>query len=216
MKKLMLALISFTISCGASSENKADPNEKNFKAALSQYFEKKGELCLEVALPQDTFADAKGDVVDQMAALAAVGMVQGTDIERDGTNFVGNPTGKKQKLKRYTPTEAAKPFMSEIKFAGIVPAGYEGEPSFALCWGKKAPDKIVKWDGPIALGSYQEVKVTYTYKIEPFAEWAKNPAVQAAFKSVKSAIDNAGKLEDYHALKLTSQGWEALGLDSKR
>jgi hypothetical protein len=226
MKKLTLALLSFTISCGsgASTENKADPNEKNFKAALSQYFEKKGELCLDETFPQDISerqiqAQAIGSVlgldVEEMRALETVGLVQGIDTEIEGKDFSGKPNGIKYKIKRYNLTEAAKPFSHEFKSKWIVPAGSTVEASFVLCWGKKAPDKIVKWDGPMALGSYQEVKVTYTYKLDQLADWAKNPAIQTAFKDVKSSIDNAGKREDSRVLKLTSQGWEALGLDRK-
>ena len=45
------------------------------------------------------------------------------------------------------------------------------------------------------------------------ADWAKKPEVQAAFPVVKSILDGAGSKESKHAIKLTSQGWEAKGLD---
>ncbi len=43
--------------------------------------------------------------------------------------------------------------------------------------------------------------------------WGKKPEVQAAFPVVKSVLDGAGSKESKHAVKLTSQGWEAKGLD---
>ena len=82
-----------------------------------------------------------------------------------------------------------------------------------LCWGKKALDKIVKWEGPMKFGDYQEAGITYTYKVNNLADWAKKPDVQAAFPFVKSILDGAGSKESKHAIKLTSQGWEAKGLD---
>ena len=82
-----------------------------------------------------------------------------------------------------------------------------------MCWGKKALDKIVKWEGPMKFGDYQEAGITYTYKVNNVADWAKKPEVQAAFPVVKSILDGAGSKESKHAIKLTSQGWEAKGLD---
>ena len=201
MKKLILptllcsVLAASFVACStatvAVSDDPKEPNEKNFKAALSQYFEKNGELCLGIyswpvavmAFELKSRDTSQGDKVNQMEALAAVGLVKSTD-DKNGA-------------RGYFTTDAAKPFL-------------RGQD---LCWGKKSPDKIVKWDGPIKLGEYQEAKVTYTYQIDSLAEWAKNPEVQNAFKSMKTTIDNANKHEDHHALKLTSKGWEALGLN---
>jgi hypothetical protein len=169
----------------ACKDDPKEPNEKNFKAALSQYLEKKGALCLSTGpwpVPiTNTEVKFRDERFNQMEALASVGLVLGED---------------KNGWREYSLTDAAKPFLQEQK----------------LCWGKTTPDKVVKWDGPIKLGDYQEAKVTYTYKVEAVAEWAKNPEVQKNFPNIQTAINNANKNEDHHAFKLTSQGWEALGL----
>lgn len=60
---------------------------------------------------------------------------------------------------------------------------------------------------------YQEAGITYTYKVNNLADWAKKPEVQAAFPVVKGILDGVGNKESKHAVKLTSQGWEAKGLD---
>jgi hypothetical protein len=196
MKKLILPtlLCSVLVACStgtvAVSDDPKEPNEKNFKAALSQYFEKNGELCLGIyswpvaimAFELESRDTSLGNKANQMEALAAVGLVKSKDDKNTRGYFL---------------TDAAKPFLREQD----------------LCWGKKSPNKIVKWDGPIKLGEYQEAKVTYTYQIDSLAEWAKKPEVQNAFKSMKTTLDNANKREDQHALKLTSEGWEALGLN---
>ena len=67
--------------------------------------------------------------------------------------------------------------------------------------------------GGIAVHLYTASRVTTTYKVNNLANWAKKPEVQAAFPVVKSILDGAGSKESKHAIKFTSQGWEAKGLD---
>jgi hypothetical protein len=148
-----------------------------------------------------------------MAALEAVGLVKGADIEVDIMGIMGKPTGGKAKIKRYTLTDAAKPFAQEKDVASFGLNGRTTVKQTDLCWGKKSLNKIVKWEGPMKFGDYQEAGITYTYKVNNVADWAKKSAVQAAFPVVKSILDGAGSKESKHYIKLTSQGWEAKGLD---
>ena len=66
----------------------------------------------------------------------------------------------------------------------------------------------MKWEGPLKLGDYQEVLVTYTYQLTDIADWAKKPDVQAAFPMIKTTMEGAGSKEGKLRLKLTSVGWE--------
>lgn len=205
----------------AACGSKTDANEKNFDAALTQYFDKKGKLCLNTKKwPMDVSEmdlrlqkTLPGGTAGQMAALEAVGLVKGVDTEVEGTDFGGKPNGVKFKVKRYTMTDAAKPFAREKDVDSIGLNGKTTIKQTDLCWGKKALAKVVKWEGPMKLGDYQEASVTYTYKIDQLADWAKKPELQAAFGAVKVIIDSAGTKEAKHGIKLTSQGWEARGLD---
>lgn len=215
---ILAALGTVTLAaCGS----KTDANEKNFGAALTQYFDKKGDLCLntkrwpvdlneyDVRLQKTTATGPGG----QMAALEAAGLVKGEDIEVDVMGIMGKPTGTKAKVKRYTLTDAAKPFAQVREVSAIGLNGRTTEKQTDLCWGKKALDKVVKWEGPMKLGDYQEASVTYLYKVNNVAEWAKRPDVQASFPVVKSILDAAGIKPAKHPIKLTSEGWEAKGLD---
>ncbi len=215
---ILAALGTVTLAaCGS----KTDANEKNFGAALTQYFDKKGDLCLntkrwpvdlneyDVRLQKTTATGPGG----QMAALEAAGLVKGEDIEVDVMGIMGKPTGTKAKVKRYTLTDAAKPFSQEKEVSAIGLNGRTTEKQTDLCWGKKALDKVVKWEGPMKLGDYQEASVTYLYKVNNVAEWAKRPDVQASFPVVKSILEAAGTKPAKHPIKLTSEGWEAKGLD---
>lgn len=212
-----LGLVSLT-ACG----NKKDANEKNFGAAMSQYFEKKGDLCLDTdRWPLDLTVQElrvqnvlRGGKLTQMAALEAAGLVKGEDTEVDAVDYRGKPTGAKIKVKRYSLTDAAKPFIQEKEARSIGLNGVTTTKHSDLCWGKKALDKIVKWEGPMKFGDYQEAGITYTYKVDKLADWAKKSDVQTAFPGVKIILDGAGNREDKHGVKLTSEGWEAKGLDS--
>lgn len=222
MKKILaLGIVAGAVSLTACG-NKTDANEKNFGAALTQYFDKKGDLCLNTKRwPVDLSEmdlrlqkTMQAGSANQMAALEAAGLVKGEDTEVDIMGFMDNkPTGRKAKVKRYTLTDAAKPFAQEKNVDSIGLNGKTTVKQTDLCWGKKALDKIVKWEGPMKFGDYQEAGITYTYKVNNLADWAKKPDVQAAFPFVKSVLDSAGSKESKHAVKLTSQGWEAKGLD---
>lgn len=214
MNKNIAILAALSVATLTACGSKIDADEKNFVAALTQYFDKKGDLCLNTKRwPADLYEidfrlqkTMQAGHANQMAALEAAGLVKSEDAD----DFQAKATDGRANIKRFTLTDAAKPFL----LAKSVPAiGISGEKQTDLCWGKKALDRVVKWEGPMKLGEYQEVVITYTYKINSLAEWAKKPEVQAAFPFVKSILDGAGRKESRHAIKLTSQGWEAKGLD---
>ena len=219
-KHFALAIVAGAVSLTACG-SKTDANEKNFGAAMTQYFDKKGDLCLNTKRwPVDLSEmdlrlqkSMQSGSANQMAALEAAGLVKGEDAEVQGTSFGGKPNGTKFQVKRYTLTDAAKPFAHEKDVDSIGLNGRTTVKQTDLCWGKKALDKIVKWEGPMKFGDYQEAGITYIYKINTPADWAKKPEVQAAFPYVKNILDGAGTKESKHAVKLTSQGWEAKGLD---
>lgn len=219
-KNRLVACAAFGITALAACGSKTDANEKNFGAALTRYFEQAGELCLGTSnwpvdvskADRDMQRMFPGGTVDQMAALQIAGLAKAEDIEVQSKDFGGQPNGFMHKVTRYTLTEAAKPFVREKEVRRIGLGGGTIKQA-DLCWGRKVLDKIVKWEGPIKFGDYQEARVTYTYKIVDLADWAKRPELQAAYVSVKRLIDGAGTAQDKHGLKLTSQGWEARGLD---
>jgi len=204
----MIGVIMLTASC-----SKTTANERNFGAALTQYFDKKGDLCLNIKKwPVDISAmDIRLEKTmpfgsaTQMAALESAGLVKGVDT------VVGDQF--KTKVKRYTLTDAAKPFIREETVDSYGWNGKTKVKEIDIRWGKMSLKKIVKWEGPIKLGDYQEADVTYTYNVTDVADWARRPEVQAAFPSIKNTLDAAGSNQARRAVKLTSQGWEAKGLD---
>lgn len=220
MKNIAI-LVALSVATLTACGSKNDANEKNFSAAMTQYFDKKGDLCLNTKRwPVDLSEmelrwqkTSQAGSANQMAALEAAGLVKGEDTEVEVMGIMGRPTGAKTKIKRYTLTDAAKPFAQEKEVASIGLNGNTTKILTDLCWGKKVLDKIVKWEGPMKFGDYQEARITYTYKVNNLADWAKKPEVQAAFPAVKIILDGVGSKESKHTIKLTSQGWEAKGLD---
>ena len=164
---------------------------------------KKPYVC-EQASPLSSEKEAK-------QALEAAGVVQRNESDVAGaTERAAGSVGSSAALAQLVaPTNAAgyrftdlgKQYVQKIDH-GILGSWDE------LCWAKTSLDKIVKWEGPLKLGDYQEVLVTYTYQLTDIADWAKKPDVQAAFPMIKTTMEGAGSKEGKLRLKLTSVGWE--------
>lgn len=217
------AVLGCFVMAGCGS--KQDANEKNFGAAIGQYLDKKGELCLRLnKWPVDVSEmdltlqkNMPTGTAGQMQALAAVGLAIGADAEVEQLGGLGlsynKPTARKFKVKRYVLTDAGQKFYREKEVDGIGLQSRKQVMQGDICYGKKALDKVVKWEGPMKFGDYQEANVKYLYKIENLPDWTKNNEFLSAFPYVGQIIEAAGKKEQQGGVKLTSQGWEPKGLD---
>jgi hypothetical protein len=204
MTKTALSLIlGVTLSATlAACDGKSSANDKNFGAAVTQYLEKKGDMCLDpMKWPVDVYEiDVRQQklypdgVAGQMAALEAVGLARGEDAELPG--------GLKVKARRYTMTDAAKPYLHTN-------AGQEPR----LCWGRKSLNKVVRWADPAKVNGHDESAVIYTYKLANVADWARKPVVKEAFPVLGRTVDGERTQKEKLYLKLAPQGWEALGLN---
>jgi len=204
---LPLALSAALSGCNS----KTSANEKNFGITVTQYFDKKGNLCLDpIKWPVDVYElDIRqqklypDNAAGQMSALESVGLAKGEDLELpSGTYVDGKPAGAKLKVRRYTMTDAAKPFLQ-------TPPGKEPR----ICWGRKSLDKVVRWADPAKVGDHEESSVLYTYKLSNVAAWARKPQVKTAFPELGSDVDGEHSQKEKMYVKLTPQGWEALGLN---
>mgnify|MGYP000960059041 CR=1 FL=1 len=199
----LLAVLLAAALAGCAS--KTDVNERNFAEALSRLFEKTGAQCLDQVEWPGEFTVAEMEAaakyprwtINQYLALQQLGLAGREEFV--GPQRIGGVplVGTDVKQTRFVLTDASKPFQ-RVTNQGQV----------KLCWGQKALAKIVKWEGPLKLGDYQEVVVTYLYTIEGEADWAKQPSVNAAFALLKAARDGVGNKEERLALVLTNAGWE--------
>lgn len=212
MNKIAISLIlGATLAAALSAcDSKTSANEKNFGIAITQYFAKKGDMCLDpVTWPVDVYeADLRQQKLypdgpaGQMAALEAAGLAKGEDMELPVTFVDGKPGGPKVKVRRYVMTDAAKPYLRAD--AGRKPR---------LCWGHKSLDKVIRWADPAKAGDHEESAVIYTYTLSNVAGWARKPQVKEAFPILGRTVDGEHTQKEKLYVKLTPQGWEGIGLN---
>jgi hypothetical protein len=216
MKTSLPWLTLFVVLALVSCASKNDANDKNFSQALNAYLAQKGELCLgipstwPVDLNEAERRSGMGRAVE-MAALERVGLVRSHETETEYTPPLSTRPVKVKVLRYELTDEGKKFYRAKQPLALVGTKGTQGD----LCYGQQTLDKIVKWDGPTAIGESKAASVFYTYKIENLAGWAKNPDVQRVFPGIVSTIDGAGKTQMNQALTLTNQGWQAKDLDSR-
>jgi hypothetical protein len=202
MTKTIISLVlGVTLSAALSAcDSKTSANEKNFGMAVDQYFATKGAMCLDpIAWPVDVYeTDLRQQkmypdgVAGQMAALEAAGLARGEDT------VLPDP---KIKVRRYTMTDEAKPFLRT-----------DAKQKQRLCWGRKSLEKVVRWADPKKVNGQEESAVIYTYKLSDVAGWARKPQVKEAFPLVGQNVNGEHTQKEKLYVKLTPQGWEALGL----
>jgi len=217
MKKRTVFSLLLGLVALAACSNKREANDENFGAAVGQYFETHGDTCLPYRFtwPTDvTENDLKnghmgfmGVKIPQLKVLETVGLVTPYDTEVDGRDGVISPvpTGQKVKIKRYVLSDAGKKFHRELKSDVAEPNGakvVQGN----LCYGRKVLDKIVRWT-PMP-GDSQKAFVTYLYKFDQLAEWAKEAQIQNAFPDVKKNIDAASVEPQTLVFAMAADGWE--------
>lgn len=212
MNKIAISLLVGVTLCAALSgcDSKTSANDKNFAIAVTQFLDKKGEVCLDpVAWPVDVYeTDLRQQklypdgVAGQMAALETAGLAKGADMSLPGTFVDGKPSGPGVKVRRYAMTDAAKSYVRAR-------AGHRPR----LCWGRKSLDKVTGWAEPAKAGDHEESSVIYTYTLSNVAGWARKPEIKAAFPDLGRTVDGEHTQKEKLYVKLAPQGWQALGLN---
>ena len=184
-------------------------NESNFKAAINQYLSTNGKTCVPVLhpfpidIPVARLHDSSGTAAE-MAALESAGLLHSsntTAVVHGMLDALRGPTPP-QPVKRYEPTATGQKYLQQYPTVIGQANGF--------CYGQKQVDSIVKWDEPVTQGSYSVTRVTYTYKLEQLADWARRPGIQRTFPVIKATLDQA-KTNQEIDLHLTNKGWEAGG-----
>src|SRR5271155_3299483 len=150
---LMLLAVLLQLGCASNK----DANQKNFSEALNSYLAKKGQLCLGIpsTWPVDlNDAERRSGMgtAAEMAALEKAGLVRSHETETEYTPPLSTRPVKARVL-RYELTEDGKKSYREKPTLALVAAkGKQGD----LCFGQQALDKIIKWEGPTAVGESKE------------------------------------------------------------
>ena len=211
MNKTAISIVlgATLVAALSACDSKTSANEKNFGIAVTQYFDKKGEQCLDpVKWPVDVYEiDVRqqklypDNAAGAMSALESVGLAKGEDMELPGAVVNGKTSAVK--VRRYTMTDAVKPYLREKP--GKLPR---------ICWGRKSLSKVIRWADPAKVGDHEETAVIYTYKLSDVADWARAPKVKEAFPELGRNIDGERSQKEKLYVKLTPNGWEALGLSN--
>ncbi|MBB6142991.1 hypothetical protein HNQ77_000935 [Silvibacterium bohemicum] len=196
---IFLAGVVFLTAC----DNVKKPTDRNFRKAINRYFEIHGKTCASIGreFPVDVSRATQKDqygIEAQMTALEQVGLVHSFDIVVAAPGILGSSA--QRLVKRYEVTDEGKKYFQEIP--GIF--GKTG----SFCYGEKTVDSIVKWTEPMAMGSYSQTEVTYTYKIVDLAPWAERPDIQRLFGDIMTTVSGVSKTSQLAGLRLTNQGWE--------
>jgi hypothetical protein len=210
MNKTTLSIVlgATLVASLSACSSKTSANEENFGITVSQYFDKKGEMCLDpIKWPVDVYdIDVRqqklypDNAAGQMSALESVGLARREDVELPGAVVDGKTSGVK--VRRYTMTDAAQPYLKAKP--GKQPR---------ICWGRKSLSKVIRWADPAKVGDHEETAVIYTYKLSNVADWARKPQVKEAFPELGRNIDGERSQKEKLYVKLTPNGWEALGLN---
>jgi hypothetical protein len=138
----------------------------------------------------------------RLAALEHADLVDGNDTTAVVHGMLDSLRGTMppQPVRRYELTAEGKKYFQQLPGAFGQTGGF--------CYGQKKVDSIVKWTEPATASS--QVEVTYTYKIENLAGWARRFDVRQAFSDVWVTLNGASQVTEIAGLQLTRKGWEVL------
>lgn len=210
MNKTMIvaATVAALALSGCSSKK---PSKANFKKALDAYLAENGQACLAITQwPVVVSVDGRGPMLrytenegeEQMQALAKAGLVESRQVNTPASFM--RPAGR---ALEYSLTKKGQAALR--KESGREARGRVND----LCFARVVVDEVVRWNEPNDRGPYTMTEVTYTYKLRDVAGWAKSDDVQQAFPDLRRMLRDAGSVRQEHAMRLTSDGWIAYGME---
>ncbi|WP_347558679.1 hypothetical protein [Robbsia sp. KACC 23696] len=204
----------------AGCSSKQDASTGNFATALNHYLDVDGDLCLNVGrFPADideaalkAQASTPAGPAAQMAALQRAGLVSSVDVLTGGMAYSDQHlTGRRALVRRYTLTTAGRDATRKIVGDEVQATGKHEVERSDLCYGKIEVDKVIDWDGPTTVDGRKEAVVHYTYKVSHVADWAKTPALGAAFPALQNTLTGADDARLSTTMVLGKDGWAAKG-----
>jgi len=70
--------------------------------------------------------------------------------------------------------------------------------------------KVVGWEPPSVVDGQTQTTVTYTYKIDKAADWARDPRVRQVFPMMARVLDNPGSQHLVQLFAWSGHDWVAL------
>jgi hypothetical protein len=175
-----------------------------FAAAISAELARSGRLCVEETnwpVAPNIFDPGHRDRLD---ALARVGLVRAVQAQADRPGFGLGPRATEI---RYELTEAGRAAARPIERGLLSRPGAE-----ALCYGRRALEEVVNWEGPMTMGGYAEARVLYRYRVDHAAPWATDAGLRKAYPALARDFGSDAERQEIIVLKRTANGWSARGL----
>lgn len=200
MSKLtVIASIMASLVALAGCGSKQDANKSNFQSAIQDYLNTRKGVC--VMLPAKevpfTFQKTGGFHVmnepEKAAALMSAGLLSAKDTQVKA--FIGNQMVPGVE---YSLTDEGRKYL--VKGG----AGNVGNWD-AFCGGKYKVKEVENFTQPADMFGAKVSQVNYLYEVDDVPNWAKVPALQAAYPLVKH--DLTGAPGDKAVLVSTSEGW---------
>lgn len=204
--RIMLLLLGTLALTGCSHQNQL--NRANLVKPLDAYLASDNTACVSIGgrfpinIPMSLWS-VKGGQTGEMMALQQAGLVRSTKatvIVHNADSALTGLYNVPQPVKRYEVTEKGRKYLHRVR-------GTFG-PNDGFCYGKAVVASIVNWTKPVTHGNDTETLVTYTYRIEDVANWAKSSAIESEFPEMKITRNNAGK-DLSTPMHRTARGWLA-------
>jgi hypothetical protein len=197
---LILLLTATTLTAGCATTGRGELSKDEYKTVFSNVIRKTiddnktNNLCLPnlfgygPVATESVEVNLDNDAINrgaQMRALESVGLVTSSESVRTIAN-------KPTRFATYRRTELGKTYFSVTTF----------------CYARAEFEAVTKWKGPVALGDYRAAFVYYTTKTGTIADWARSPAVVAAFPTVAAIVNGEKPKVRQVVIDLSSEGWD--------
>lgn len=204
--KIRFVVLVFIIIGISACERKSSINERDLAVAIKGYLDQHGNVCLGLhnwspdgeLVQTDSLTTNQTDSLDQMKALASVGLV----------NIVLKSPEQAPSLgMRFILNDSGKPYFEKVVTSSLQGNSVQRINLGDFCYGKMVLDHVVGWKLINAQDQHQTVEVKYISKGIVVANWAKDKKISETFPQVKAFI--AKKIGDPQEaiLESTDSGW---------
>lgn len=206
-------LVAIAISLAGCGKSHAI-SDRTLNQALDTYFQNNGEQCIgfhgrkwpiqisDIELRHESLG---------LTALEAAGLVVSTPLSSGPGSHDAATLGRHAHWKQFSLTPAARPYVRTIEAT----ASPLQSAAIHLCWSRKHPHGLVKWDPPSHnYDGLEKTRVVYRYRLDDVAPWATRQDIQRAFPSIRKGLAGVDSALESRTVRETRSGWEAVAKDS--
>lgn len=209
-KGYLLAIAISLAGCGKSHAI----SDNALNQALNAYFHDHGAQCIGFAGRKWPIQISDIELRHEslgLRALESAGLATVTVLDKEPAHHDAGTLGRHAHWLQFSLTPAADPYM---QVDGDTPGKTA---AIRLCWARKRPHGLVKWDPPRHnFDGMERTRVVYHYTLDQIAPWATRQDVQRAFPNIRKSLAGVDSTLETRMVRETSHGWEALSQDTDR